>query len=680
MKKICTVYLATTILTLGVVPALAQTSTPPMEHVLVSVPLHKKSAETALPITVLSGDDLRRAASSTIGDTLNYSPGLSNASFGPGVGQPVIRGQQGARVTVLQNGTSSGDASNLSADHAVSVEAVLADSIEVLRGPATLLYGGGAIGGVVNILDNRIPTSQEEGVQGGVESRYDSASGMNTVVGRMDAGSGAMAWHADALYRDWADLEIPGNAVKGGPQEEGEKGEIHNTDGRSKSMTLGGSYHFDDGFFGMAVNRLENEYGIPSGAHGHEEDEDADTHEEGDIRLDVEQTRYDVALHWHDPIAGAEVFRGFLSYTDYQHAEIEGSGEIGTLYSNETTEARFELVHDETMGLHGVFGLQLKSGEFSAIGEESFVPVIQSTEVGLFLLEDYHLDAWTFEAGLRLDSVERDPKTNAVSAKNFSPLSLSGSILWSVSERWRLGLALSRAERAPAIEELFSNVEGSGPDNWVLHAATGAIELGNADLNNEISSNLDLTLSWTVNGHSVETTVFYNDFSDYINLANTGQEVEHSPVLIYAQDDAKFYGVEIESEFYMGTLGGGDISLALFADSIRGVLGNGESAPRLPPLRISGRLDWSNQSWGLWTRVMNAAEQERSGENEAATDGYTRWDLGGDYRLPLKSKELLLFASVKNISDEEIRLSTSFLLDVAPEAGRSLELGIRLTL
>lgn len=680
MKTVITVSLVLFSLVMGNGLVTAEPSGRPMEHVLVSVPLHKKSAETALPVTVLSGDDLRRAASSTIGDTLNNSPGLSNASFGPGVGQPVIRGQQGARVTVLQNGTSSGDASNLSADHAVSVEAVLADSIEVLRGPATLLYGGGAIGGVVNILDNRIPTTLGEEVRGGAEYRYDSAAAMDTVVVRLDAPIGSMAWHMDALYRDWADLEIPGSAVKG--ESDVHDGEIHNTDGRTKSMTLGGSYHFEDGFFGMAVNRLENEYGIPSGAHEHEHEhegeEEPEAPEEGDIRLDVEQTRYDAALHWHDPFRGAEVFRGFLSYTDYQHAEIEGSGEIGTLYSNETVEGRLELVHDEIVNLHGVFGLQLRSGEFSAVGEESFVPLTDSTELGLFLLEDFHRDAWTFEAGLRLDSVERDPATSAASKQRFSTFSLSGSILWSVSDSWQLGLALSRAERAPAIEELFSNVEGVGPEDWVLHAATGAIELGNPDLNSEVSNNLDLTLSWANDGHFVEATVFYNDFSDYINLANTGQEVDHSPVLVYAQDDAEFYGVEVDSEFILGEVAGGDITLGLFADSIRGTLGNGEDAPRLPPLRVSGRLAWSDQSWEFWTRVMNAAEQERSGRNEDITDGYTRWDLGGEYRLPLADSELLLFASVKNITDEEIRLSTSFLRDVAPEAGRSLELGIRI--
>ena len=676
MKFVCTVCLTPILFVLGNISVLAEPSRLPMEHVLVSVPLHKKSAETALPVTVLSGDALRRAASSTIGDTLNNSPGLANASFGPGVGQPVIRGQQGARVTILQNGTSSGDASNLSADHAVSVEAILADSIEVLRGPATLLYGGGAIGGVVNILDNRIPTRLEEEVSGSAEYRYDSASDMDTVVARLDIPTGSMAWHVDALYRDWANLEIPGSAVKDGG-DDAEEGEVHNTDGRTKSMTMGGSYHFDDGFFGMAVNRLENEYGIPSGSHEHHEDETPEEHEEHDIRIDVEQTRYDAALHWHDPFGGAEVFRGFLSYTDYQHAEIEGSGEIGTLYSNDTLEARLELVHDQVKNFHGVFGLQAKSGEFSAIGEESFVPLTDSTELGLFVLEDYHRQAWTYEAGLRLDWVERNPDTHAASTQTFSAFSLSGSALWAMSERWQLGLALSRAERAPAIEELYSNVEGSGPNDWVLHAATGAIELGNPDLSTEVSSNLDLTLSWTGDGHFIETTVFYNDFSDYINLANTGREVGHSPVLIYAQDDAEFYGIEIESEFTLGDIGGGDITLALFADSIRGTLGNGEDAPRLPPLRISGRLAWSDQSWAIWTRLMSAAQQDRSGQNEGATEGYTRWDLGGDYRLPLGGRELLLFASFKNLADEEIRLSTSFLRDVAPETGRSLELGIR---
>jgi iron complex outermembrane receptor protein len=222
----------------------------PMEHVLVSVPLHKKTAETALPVTVLSGDDLHRVATSTLGDTLQNSPGLANASFGPGVGQPVIRGQQGARVTILQNGTSSADVSGLSADHASAVEPMLADSIEILRGPATLLYGGGAIGGVVNVIDNRIPTSLPEEESGGVEYRRDGASDMDVGVFRLDGAEGALAYHIDGLYRDWNDLEIPGEAVRGNGDEdqEGSKGHIANTDGDSHSYTFGSSYHFTEGF------------------------------------------------------------------------------------------------------------------------------------------------------------------------------------------------------------------------------------------------------------------------------------------------------------------------------------------------------------------------------------------------------------------------------------------------
>lgn len=661
----------------------------PMEHVLVSVPLHKKTAETALPVTVLRGDDLHRAAASTIGDTLRTTPGLANASFGPGVGQPVIRGQQGARVTVLQNGTSSADASNLSADHANSVEPMLADSIEILRGPSTLLYGGGAIGGVVNIVDNRIPTSVPDELEGGVEYRRDSASDSDVAVLRIDGGRGAWAFHVDGLYRDWNDLEIPGAALRDATHdgEEGTDGHIANTDGDTHSYTLGGSYHFDDGFLGLAVNHLENEYGIPSGAHAHHEEEDdhsaeeegdhAEEEEEGDIRLDVEQTRYDAALHWHEPVEYLEVFRGFLTYTDYEHSELEASGEVGTRYKNDTWEGRLELVHQPIGAFHGVFGVQAKAGEFSALGEEAFVPETDSSELGLFLLEDFHSGDWTYEGGLRVDLVERDPDTAAASSEDFNAFSLSGSVLWEFDANWQVGLALSRAERAPSTEELYSNIEANGPQDWVVHAATDAIELGDADLDTEVSNNADLSLRWLGDGHFIDVTLFYNDFSDYITLANTGLEVEETSVLAYAQDDAEFYGVEIDSEFKLLESAQGQLTLGLFGDSIRGKLDEGGDVPRLPPMRVGSRLAWESASWSVWTVFVAADEQDKPGVNEASSNSYSRWDLGGEYRVELAAAELLLSLEVKNLSDEEIRLSTSFLRDVAPEAERSLVVGIR---
>lgn len=673
----------------------------PMEHVLVSVPLHKQAAETALPVTVLSGDELSRAAAATIGDTLNNTPGLANASFGPGVGQPVIRGQQGARVTVLQNGTSSADASNLSADHAVAVEPLLADSIEILRGPSTLLYGGGAIGGVVNVLDNRIPTALGDS-RGGVEYRHDTASSGDNVVARYDGSAGNFAVHADALYRDWNDLDIPGDARVEHEDEEHEdeeheerrRGVLENSGGRTKSLTLGSSYHFEDGFVGLAVNRLENRYGIPNGAHGDhghaeeehgeeehgEEEHDEEGHdEEGhgeNINIDLKQTRYDAALHWHEPFTGLELLRGFLTYTDYEHREIEGSGEVGTVYANDTWEGRLEMVHKQVGNFHGVFGLQLLDGDFSALGEEAFIPVTDSDKLGVFLLEDYHTGDWVFELGLRYDRDERDPDSASSGSKSFDAFSTSGSVLWDPVPGWQLGAALSRAERAPATEELFSNIEASDPSEYVEHAATAAIEIGDPELDTEVSNNLDLSADWVGDGHFVSVSVFYNDFQDYIGLVATGAELDGVPVYRYSQRDAEFYGVEVDSEFTVARLGAGQLRLGLFGDSIRGKLDD-DDVPRMPPRRIGGRLSWSSDSWELWGSVLDAARQDRPGVNEEPTDGYTRWDLGGEYRLPFDSSEMVAFVHVRNITDEEIRLSTSFLRDVAPEAGRSVEAGIR---
>jgi iron complex outermembrane recepter protein len=680
-------------------PLAAQQQTE-MEHVLVTVPVHKQIAETALPVTVLSGDELRRAATASIGDTLANSPGLANASFGPGVGQPVIRGQAGPRVTVLQNGTRSADASNISADHAVAVEPILAESLEVLRGPATLLYGGGAIGGVVNVVDNRIPVALPEKLEAAVELRGDTANDGGTFVGRLDGAAGDFAWHADGLYRDWDNLAIPGMAAveeqhdeEHGDEHGGEArdGTLENSDGRTKALTLGGAWHFDSGFFGLAVNRLENQYGIPPGGHGHHgEDHDEDHHDEGlagaddelgeeeeSIRIDLEQTRYDMALHVHEPAPGLDVMRGFFNYTDYEHVELEGA-ETGTRYSNESWEGRLEMVHSRWGKFHGSFGLQASAGEFSASGGEAFIPETDSRELGLFLIEDYHNGAWTLEGGLRLDHVERDPSLAGSSEKSFTLFSASGSALYELGDNWRLGAALMHSERAPATEELFSNVAVSDPEDWVVHAATQAIEVGEPDLDTETSNNIDLSLSWITSDHFVSLKGFFNDFSDYISLLNTGLELDETPVFFYGNADAKFYGIELDSEFTLGTPADGRLLLGVTGDLIRGELDRGGDIPRLPPARLGLKLSWEGDSWLFYARMLEAADQDRPGDNEDSTDGYTRWDAGAEYRLAHRDGgEWVVFVSLNNITDEQIRLSTSFLREVAPEAGRGVEGGVR---
>ena len=699
--------------------AMAQVPESQMEHVLVTMPIHKKAAETALPVTVLSGEELRRLAASTLGETLGNKPGISNASFGPGVGRPVIRGQGGPRTINLSNGIAAADVSSLSPDHAVGIEPMLANSVEVLRGPATLLYGGGAIGGVINTRDNRIPSQRIDGVQGAVEYRYDDASGMDTGVAKLEAGAGDFAFHVSGTFRDFENTDIPGLAIDeqaverqeellGGGHEEDHGGDhdgdhdheeeefensdgfIANTDGDSDVFTLGGSYHFGEkNFLGLAYNSFETGYGIPPGAHehGHEEEHGHDEEHEGEehegeehdeeeeeiIRIDLKQERYDAQLHVHDLLPGLiDVARGFLTYTDYEHVELEGA-EIGTQFFRETYEGRLELVRSGDN--HGVLGLQWRADEFEAVGDEAYVPQTDSSEWGLFYVQDFHAADWHFELGGRADYVDRDPATGF--SEDFTSFSLSASGLYNISSGWNLGVALSRSERAPATEELFSNLNNRD-EQLVTHAATGIIEIGDPDLGTEASLNADLSLTWTGERNFAELTVFYNTFNDYIFLLNTGEEVDETPVYVYEQEDADFYGVEFDSSFALASVGGGNVALGVFGDMITGEFDSAGDVPRLPPMRIGSELSWRSDSLGAYVRVLNASDQDNPGDFETETDGYTRWDAGIDYRVTFsRSTEMLAFLKLKNIGDEEIRLSTSFLRNFAPQAGESIEAGVR---
>lgn len=695
--------------------AMAQAPTPRMEHVLVTVPIHKKAAETALPVTIISGAELRRLAASTLGETLGGTPGISNSSFGPGVGRPVIRGQAGPRTVNLTNGIAAADVSSLSPDHAVGIEPMLAETVEVLRGPSTLLYGGGAIGGVINTLDNRIPSDRIEGIRGAVEYRYDDAPEMNTGVLKLEGGSGDFAFHLSGTFRDFENTSIPGLAIDeeavemqeellGGHDEdhdeehEGEEhdhedeefensdGFIANTDGDSDVFNIGGSYHFGErDFIGFAYNSFETNYGIPPGAHehGHEEEHEGEEHEgeehgeeeEELIRIDLKQERYDTQLHMHDLAPGLiDVARAFLTYTDYEHVELEGV-EIGTQFNRETYEGRLELVREGNS--HSVFGLQFRGDEFSAVGEEAYVPPTDSIEWGGFYVQDFHAGDWQLEAGGRLDYVERDPATGF--EEDFTSFSLSGSALYPINDKLNLGISVSRSERAPSTEELFSNLNNS-EEQLVTHAATGIVEIGDPDLDTEVSLNSDLSLTWQGMGSFAELTLFYNTFNDYIFLLNTGDEADETPVYVYEQDDAKFYGVELESSFNLGAMAGGSVELGFFGDLTVGEFDSAGDVPRLPPMRIGSELSWRSDTLGAYVRVLNASDQDDPGAFETETDGYTRWDAGVDYNLRFSGgTELLAFLKLKNLTDEEIRLSTSFLRNFAPQAGESVEAGVRFT-
>ena len=706
---------------------LAEDDEQSLEHVLVTLPIHQTATETSLPVTVLTGDELAREAAATLGETLDRLPGVHNASFGPGVGQPVIRGLSGPRVTTLQNGTRSADASSLSADHVVAVESLLAETIEVLRGPATLLYGGGAIGGVVNVIDNRIPTTLPEETRWGVDYRYTGANGGSAGTFRVDTALGPVALHADALFRDAENLEVSTGAGTDGADF------LPNTDTQATAGTLGLAFHFDGGFFGLAVNRQKNKYGLPEGSHGHhghdedhdddhgedhdddhdedhdddhdedhdddhdedhdddhdedhddDHDEDHEEHDDGhggeeevNIRLDMEQTRYDMRLQLNEPMAGIARLSGVVSLIEYEHTEFEGV-EVGTVYASDSIEGRLEVVHSPIGDLHGVLGLQVSDTEFSAVGEEAFVRPTDISRSGLFLLEDWHSGSWQLEGGLRFDRDELKPQDGMAPTRKFDTFSASFGALYEFTEAWHLSATLTRSERAPSVEELYSNYGNSGPSTWITHAATAAIELGDVNLDTEESLNIDVGLSLHADTHSLRIGAYFNDFDNFINLASTGMEVTETPVRAYEQGAAEFMGLELDGQWEVWEADRGRVTLEVEMDMTRGELADGSDVPRLPPLSGAVGLVWEQSTSRYFTRLTGADKQDRAGANEEATDSWTRWDIGGEWQFDFRDSFITLSAAVRNIRDEEIRLSTSVLREYAPEPGRSFNLGVRM--
>jgi iron complex outermembrane recepter protein len=656
-----------------------------IDNVVVTATLNQPQDQSPVPVTVMTGDELQQHAAGSIGATLDSSPGLTNASFGPGVGQPVIRGQNGPRVLTLINGTASADASGVSADHAVTVEPMLAESIEVLRGPSTLLFGGGAIGGVVNIIDNRIPHKLSEGTHGALELRHDSVDDGDTSVVKIDGSAGQLAYHIDGVYREWNNIDVPGSAFNRDvvDTEFSSNKYIANTDGRNHTVTGGLSWIADSGYLGFSVSDMKNNYGIPL-------DADAEGDAINGVHIDMKQKRYDIAGEKRDVSDLIDALRWHFTYSDYQHQEIENTGEIGTTFTNKTWENRLEIAHEPLLGWAGTFGLQLKRSDFAAFGEESFIPESIGASGGLFVLESYQLDAIIYQLGARYDRDNTDPNNDAGTSaskklpnKTFDNVSGSASALWSIDDQWNLGLALSRSQRSPTVEELFSNVTSATGD-LIAHDATHAIEVGDPELKQETSRNVDLTLHYKGERAHGYVTLFHNDFHDFIALINTGLEQDSTPIMNYTQQDARFNGVEFELNLPLMENTFGKWSVDWYGDRTRGEFtggGSGDnSVPRLPPLRLGTRLNFDRGPFSAYTGVLHANAQHKPGELQTETDGYNRVDAGLSYQFNAGGDlGALLFVRATNLTNQTIRNSVSLLKDAAPEPGRSIETGVRFT-
>jgi iron complex outermembrane receptor protein len=579
----------------------------------------------------------------------------------------VIRGLDGPRIRVLQNGLGTLDASVTSPDHAVVSDALQAKRVEIVRGAGTLLYSSAAIGGVVNVDDGRIPMQlPDEWVEGDLRAVYGSAANEKSVGGGLTAGFGPMALRGAGFFRDTDNLEIPDFPVSDTYAEanpgtdRGPEGHVPNSDARSAGGTAGAAWIFDTGALGAAYGIVDSEYGIPSSPGGEE------------TRIDLEQQRGDLRGEWERDLAAFEKATLQLGYASYEHTELE-AGVEGTRFENDAWEGRLELVQKDWRELHGSAGFQFLLRDFSAAGEEVFVPPNETFSWGLFAVEEIHLGSLIVEAGLRFERQVSESRARDVE-RSFNGVSVSAGIGWSPREDTRLGLSVSRTQRPPAAEELFSD----GP-----HLATRGYDVGDPGLDPEVGLTVEAAIRKRAGRLTGGVNAFYTRFEDYIFLENDGPAVaEGYPELmrrVYRQSAADFYGGEAQLavEAYRGDLFTGAVDLAL--DYVRAQEDRTEQPlPRIPPLRLKAGLEARSRYLDGRLELWWVGKQDRTANFELPTDAYfllnasvTLHPLPDDY-------DATLLVQGRNLTDEEARNHVSFLKDFVPLPGRDVRVLLRI--
>ncbi|WP_028102755.1 TonB-dependent receptor [Pseudoduganella violaceinigra] len=626
--------------------------------VVTANPFHKGETEQILlPAKVLSGDELRDKVANSLGETLSSELGVSSSAFGAGSSRPIIRGLEGARVKMLENGMAVSDVSGLSNDHAVSAEGAVAHQIEILRGPASLMYGSGAIGGLVNVVNERIPPALEPKLTGQAEARYSTVDNGNATSGTIDGAIGKLALHLDANSRRSGDYKIPGNRVEGDP--DSASGRLPHSGTREKGAGFGGSYIDSWGYVGASVSGLDNKYSVPS--------------EEGST-IDQHQTRYDFDSLFKNPLPGLESAKFKAGYTDYHHAELGEDGEPEVKFKNRALETRAEAVHQAISGWHGTFGVQTELTHFSATsarGGPDTVPATRSDSTAGFLVEEKEWGPVRVNAGLRLERVKREPVTGIDRSFGLQSGALGG--LWSFMPGYATGVTLSRAQRAPSTEELYSG----GP-----HDATITFDLGDANLRKETSRNIEFSLQKTAGLVRWKANLFHNSISDFIYGHVTGRMVDEAGndgsqfrERIFSQGDATVRGAEAEIEYNPLAMG---LNGRLFADTSHGDLKHAGSLPLQPAARVGATIGYRTPNWRAGATWIHARAQDRLASFETSPTGsYNQLNANLSYTQKLHDMDLTWFMLAKNLLNDEVRVSTSILKDVSPLPGRSFVFGVR---
>lgn len=683
-----------------------------------ATPMHLSVMESATPVSVLSGETLRRQQAATLGDTLEKLPGVQSNFHGNVASTPIIRGLSGPRVLITQNGLDVSDVSRVGPDHAVASEASTAKQIEVLRGPATLFFGSGAIGGVVNVVDQRVPTSTETRGEFVLETQTVNDQKLGTF--NVTTGVDNIAFYADGFYRDSNDYETP---VAPDIDDPDGAHVVENSNEESNGFTLGTSYLFDQGYVGVAVERFEREYGVPGHSHG------GDT----SVFADLEQTKYQLLGEYNFTNDFLQSVHFRAGYTDYEHAEVEG-GLLGTTFSNETEELRVELLHKPMAGWRGGISLHYKGSDVFAQGEEAFTPPSEMEMFAVALMEERHFGDFLVQLGARAESVTLDassvllPELDAhehddehdhdehahdehegsefvrqfAVDQEFTPISLSAGVVYTINESYNVGVSLSRSERAPSASELLSFGPHIGTRTYEIGALfdlseEGEFVLSQTAIDLETANNIDLTFRKTQGDVGFVFNAFYNQVDNYYFQEETGlfaesghdhdhgeeghgeeehSEDEHSdelPVYLFGSADAVLHGFELQVAWQTTD----NLKLDFFADYVKARLKDGGALPRTSPMRVGSHVAYTLDNIRADLDITHFAKQDDISTFETETDGYTLVDASITYDIPLGDIDLSVYLSGENLTDEEARVHTSFLKDIAPRPGRNFAFGVR---
>ena len=664
-------------------PAWAQTA-PPADNIptlkevtITANPL--RSNDLIAPAAQYSGTGLLLRSQSTLGETLANTPGVSSSYFGPNASRPIIRGLDGDRVRVLQNSGASVDASGLSYDHAVPLDPIAIERIEVLRGPGALLYGGSAVGGVVNVIDNRIPREPVEGVAGKVDFGLSSGNSGKNGAFMVEGGNQKFTLHADVFSRSSGNVSVPADLACSKPGAPALARKICNSAADTHGGALGGSVFFDKGYLGASLSTFKTNYGTVA---------------EDEVTIDMRSHRF--ALEGEVKLGGVlQSVKGQFSRTDYRHTEFEGA-DVGTVFKNKGNDLRLEARHAKLGHIEGVIGLQLEKNNFSADGAEAFAPFSQTRQTAVFAYEEAAFSWGKLSFGGRLESVKIQSFGNPQVARfnpesrSFKPASYALGGLLNITPQWQLTGNFSATQRAPKDYELFAD----GP-----HIATAAYEVGNAAMGREKSTNIDIGAKWKSGANTAQFSVFQNRFKNYILLDATGStrgvDGELNPLdadgdgvadgsgegilpeYAYTQVPARFRGLEASGNWRLMQASSGKLDMQWRADTVRATNGNtGGSLPRIAPVRLGATMVWGLGAWS----VRGGFDRYAKARDNSA-EAYTLFNTALTYSMKAKDANLLWFARLENATNKLAYSATSILTRSAPGKsplpGRSIKVGLQ---